>query len=77
VEFLELPLDDVNQRGNFGDYPIHVTAMRGDVDELRALIEAGADVNAAGELGHTPLHQAVAQGHILTLWNVYSKSVPM
>jgi ankyrin repeat protein len=31
---------------------------------LRALLDGGADVNAAGELGYTALHEAVSQGHL-------------
>ena len=62
-EFCELALEHVNQLGNFGNMPIHVAAVRGKVEELDALIAAGADVNAAGELGNRPLHEAVRQGH--------------
>ena len=63
-EFVERPLDGVNQIGNFGNYPIHVASVRGAIDELTALIEGGADVNATGERGNTPLHEAVGQEHI-------------
>lgn len=63
-EFCELLLDDVNQRGNFGNAPIHVAATRGALDELAALVVGGADVNAQGELGNTALHDAVGQGHV-------------
>jgi ankyrin repeat protein len=62
-EFVERPLEDVNQVGNFGNYPIHVAAVRGALHELKALLDAGADVNAVGEKGNTPLHHAVGQGH--------------
>jgi ankyrin repeat protein len=34
------------------------------MEEIAALVEAGADVNAPGELLNTPLHEAVGQGHI-------------
>jgi len=54
----------VNQAGNFGDRPIHVACIRGDLEEIGALVHEGADVNATGELGNTPLHEAVGQGHI-------------
>jgi ankyrin repeat protein len=60
-EFVERQLD-VNQAGNFGNYPIHVAAVREDIDELQALINAGADVNAIGEKHSTPRHDAVGQG---------------
>jgi uncharacterized protein len=62
-EFCELVLVDINQPGNFGNLPIHVAAVRGSIEELEALIAAGANVNAAGELGNRPLHDAVGQGH--------------
>lgn len=61
--FVEVDLKDVNQVGNFGDRPIHIAAVRGNTDEIQALISAGADVNALGDLGNTALHEAVSQGH--------------
>lgn len=62
-EFTCLELKDVNQIGNFGNQPIHVAAVRGNAEELLALLESGANVNAVGELGNTPLHEAVGQSH--------------
>lgn len=44
--------------------PLHYAAMRGDIDLLDALIDAGAQVNARGELGATPLHMAAAHGSL-------------
>ena len=63
-EFSEIPLEDVNQVGNFGNSPLHIACVRGSLPEVQALLEAGADVNAAGELSNTPLHEAAGQGHI-------------
>ncbi len=60
-EFLGRPLNDVNERGIFGNTPLHVAAVRGDLAELTALLDGGADINAVGELGYTPLHYAVSQ----------------
>ena len=62
--FVEITLNDVNQEGLFGERPLHVACVRGDMEEIEALVEGGADVNAVGELGCTPLHEAVGQGHI-------------
>jgi ankyrin repeat protein len=62
-EFCELVLQHVNQPGNFGNLPIHVASVRGNIEEMEALIAGGADVNAAGELGNRPLHEAVGQRH--------------
>jgi uncharacterized protein len=50
-------------RGHYGDTPLHVAAIRGDVAMIRALLDAGAEINVNGELGYTPLHEAVEQGH--------------
>ena len=62
--FVEIPLEDVNQVGNFGDRPLHVASVRGNMEEIVALVAAGADVNAPGDLGNTPLHEAVNQEHL-------------
>jgi len=62
--FVEIPLEDVNQVGNFGDRPLHVASVRGNMDEIVALVAAGADVNAPGDHANTPLHEAVSQEHL-------------
>lgn len=62
--FCGISLQDVNQVGNFGDRPLHVASTRGNIEEIAALIEGGAEINGSGELGSTPLHEAVGQGHI-------------
>jgi uncharacterized protein len=60
-EFVEIALEDVNQRGNFGNMPLHVACIRNNLEEIKALLAAGADANAVGELGSRPLHECV--GH--------------
>ncbi len=62
--FCGMVLDDVNQRGNFGEHPLEVAATRGAVEEVMALLEGGADIDARGESGNTALHEAVGQGHV-------------
>jgi len=56
-------LENVNQRGSFGQYPLDVAATRGALDEVLALLEGGAEINAHGERGNTALHEAVGQRH--------------
>lgn len=63
-EYLGEPKPGVHSRSLFGDYPISVAAVRGNVDDLQILLEAGADVNQRGEHGLTPLHYAVLHGHL-------------
>ena len=64
VAFAEIPFDDVNQIGNFGERPLNVASTRGDLDEIVALVEGGADVNARAELGNSVLHEVLSLGHI-------------
>ncbi len=46
-----------------GDRPLHRAAMEGHIEAARALVELGADVNAADNLGSRPLHWAADGGH--------------
>ena len=48
----------------FGNPPLCAAAKRGALDEMRALLEGGADVNVRGLLRCTPLILAVAEGHL-------------
>lgn len=61
--FCGMELTDVNQRGLFGERPLDVAACRGNLDEILALLEGGAYIDAPGEHGNTALHEAVMQGH--------------
>ena len=62
-EFVEMPLTSIEQVGRFGNRPLHVACVRGIMDEVAALVVAGASVNAPGENGNRPLHEAVGQAH--------------
>ena len=45
--------------------PLHEAARDGDLKQVRALIDAGADLNAQGGNGETPLITAILEGHVL------------
>ncbi len=53
----------VMTRDSSGDSPLHAALWAGDDEAAKALVGAGADVNAPGEMSETPLHVAVAQGN--------------
>lgn len=56
--FDEVDLQSVNQCGPFGQFPIHLAASRGVIEELTVLISNGADIDIRGEHGLSPLHLA-------------------
>ena len=45
------------------NYELYAAARDGDVEKVRLLLEAGADVNWANEFGTTPIHLAAENGH--------------
>lgn len=49
--------------GSFKETPLHIFAVRGELDACKTLVEAGADLNIPGEYRFTPLHEAISQGH--------------
>jgi ankyrin repeat protein len=62
-DFHGINLSGVNDKGAFGNTPLHIAAIRGDIDAVQILLDYGAEINAQGEGGYTPLHEAVEQGH--------------
>jgi len=54
---------NIRSRG-FGETPLHVVAVWGDLDSARILIHEGACLDVPGEQGCTPLHEAAMQGHV-------------
>ena len=54
-----ITLAALDQRNHLDDTPLHTVCTWGDEKSARALIVAGADVNARGDKGATPLFNAV------------------
>lgn len=63
--YLDTPLECVNTKApNFGETPLHIIAVWGDIDAARILLDEGAEIDAPGEHDFTPLHEAISQGHV-------------
>lgn len=63
VEYSDIDLKDVNQKGMFGNTPLSVVTTWGDLEAAILLLDAGAELNLKLELGYTVLHSAVSFGH--------------
>src|ERR1700746_1311973 len=63
-EFCEqADFSDVNVCAIDGDNALHCVVRSGDRSAAKSLIDAGINVNKAGDLGYTPLHVACMQGN--------------
>ncbi|KAM4609403.1 BRCA1-associated RING domain protein 1 [Polymixia lowei] len=51
------------KRNHKGETPLHLAAIKGDVDAARELLDQGADPNLKDNAGWTPLHEACNLGH--------------
>jgi ankyrin repeat protein len=63
ADFADTDFSDVNATGSDGDNALHCVVRWDDLAAAKALIDAGIDVNKAGDLGYTPLHVACMQGN--------------
>lgn len=57
---------DVYSRNFLDNTPLHIAAIRGDIENAKILLMHGADIEAKGDLSCTPLYDTVAQGHYET-----------
>ena len=62
-EFDKLAEIGVRSHGCDGDGLIHLAAWDGALNDVLALIDAGADPNMIGDIGNTPLQYAAMKGH--------------
>jgi ankyrin repeat protein len=63
ADFADADFSDVNATSSDGDNALHCVVRWGELASAKALIDAGIDVNKAGDLGYTPLHVACMQGN--------------
>ncbi|MDP1586147.1 MAG: ankyrin repeat domain-containing protein, partial [Prosthecobacter sp.] len=52
----------IHQKDKAGDLPLHLAALKGQVEIIQTLLKAGAAVNAKGFDDMTPLHYAAKAG---------------
>lgn len=57
---------DVNELNKFGVSLLHEAAAKGDTEEVKLLLENGAEVNRQSLNGSSPLHEAVREGNAVT-----------
>ena len=56
--------ETIHSRASDGDTALPALAWQNDVEGVKILVAAGADINAAGDMGYTPLHVVVAHGNV-------------
>ncbi|CAN9497875.1 unnamed protein product [Ophioblennius macclurei] len=63
----------VTRRNHKGESPLHLAAIKGDVEAVKELLEQGADPNLRDNAGWTPLHEACNLGHLAIVEILVSK----
>ena len=55
---------DYSSQNAFGYTPLHISAIKGNLEIIKYLISKGVNVNCRSKNGFTPLHIAVINGHL-------------
>src|SRR5215831_16664585 len=63
ADFTDTDFSDLNATSIDGDNALHCVVRWGDLAAAKVLIDAGIDINKAGDLGYTPLHVACMEGN--------------
>jgi ankyrin repeat protein len=63
ADFADTDFSNVNATSGDGDNALHCVVRWGDLAAAKTLIDAGIEVNKAGDLGYTPLHVACMKGN--------------
>jgi len=63
ADFADADFSNINATSSDGDNALHCMVRWGDLAAAEALIDAGVDINKAGDLGYTPLHVACIKGN--------------
>jgi ankyrin repeat protein len=63
ADFAHTDFSDVNATSSDGDNALHCVVRWGDLAAAKVLIDAGVDINKAGDLRYTPLHAACMKGN--------------
>ncbi|MBZ0273516.1 ankyrin repeat domain-containing protein, partial [bacterium] len=58
---------DIDATDEFGQTVVHMAALMGRDEMLRALVAKGANINARDRWGNTPLHKAAFRGFASTV----------
>ena len=64
AEFYGIEPLTINSKKEWGNSPLKIASVRGNVVLVKALLNAGAEVNMENEDQYTALHHAVSQGHV-------------
>ncbi|XP_006769927.1 PREDICTED: BCL-6 corepressor-like protein 1 isoform X2 [Myotis davidii] len=69
---LQKDSEDVNHRDNAGYTALHEACSRGWTEILNILLEHGANVNCSAQDGTRPVHDAVVNDNLETMWLLLS-----
>lgn len=57
--WLGIKIESIHDKNNLDDTPLHTVCTWGDLEAIKILLEAGADINAIGDQGATPIFNAI------------------